>query len=116
MRIHTDVFGEADVWRAAAEAEVRAKHGQIRVVKMDAHGSRSHQRAFEVLLEGDGSVNRRKPGHSGVDYSDADQYAASYDSWGFFLAHLFALDPGAKATYYADATDFHRKTDGRFEV
>ena len=57
------------------------------------------------------------------------RYAATWHEWGWFMAEVFAADPGARwgqdparsarpeyAWGYASEADFHRKTDGQFRL
>ena len=104
MRIHTSTLTTADIYNAA-------RHARVDVVDLTEHGSRSHDHAFNVKLEGE---SRRRPngGASGKGY--ATGYAATWDQWGVFLAILFDVDPTLVTPYYADRQAFHRHTDGRF--
>lgn len=72
------------------------------------HGSRTHERAFEVILSG-GSVFRGQYGQSNFS-------AATWDEWGVYLGRLFGLDPSARvAGAYRDAEHFHYVTNDRYE-
>lgn len=108
MRIHTN---------AQATALFHAATASGTSLRVTGHGSRTHDRSFDVHLTG--SSNRRamsppKP------HGASDDYAATWDEWGVFLAHVFAADPDArcgrsvKRPEYADAVDFHNRTFGRF--
>ena len=72
------------------------------------HGSRKRDHAFEVHLTGE---SRRRPGHSSAE---SGEYAATWDQWGVFLAHLFAIDPQMTCYAYKDAEDYATKTADRF--
>lgn len=103
MRIHTKL-GYPTLYDAAAKARVTME-------KSDLHGSRSHDRAFEIILSG--SSNRyTNPGTSG---RWPNIHAATWDEWGIFLGHLFLLDPAIKCWAYDGAEDFHLKTNWRFD-
>jgi len=104
MRIHTDILTEADIHDAAREARVSYAGGGF-----TRHGSRSRDHAFNVLLTGE---SKRRP--NGGNYGAADDYAATWDQWGVFLAVLFDRDPNMKTPYYVDAHDFHVRTNDRF--
>lgn len=116
MRIHTDKLSEQNI-RAFLADEITA--GRIAPTvgfkKLTQHGSRSKARAFEVQLEswdnadGDG----RREGNSG-SYGGGENYAATHDEWGWFLAALFAAEPEADATHYYNADDFHHKTTDNY--
>lgn len=99
MRIHTSLTAD----------QVRACTGDtgtwLHIFR--EHGSRSHPRAFEVVLSG--TSNHR--GQAGDD----DYYAATWDQWGLFFGRLFDADPTARAAnVYDGAADFHWQTGDRF--
>lgn len=106
MRIHTNENTYSNVFDAARAANVD--------VDVTEHGSRTHERAYEVKLEG--SSNSRPNFWDG----DPNVYAATWDEWGVFLAHLFRVDPAMRAggtekrPAYRDEADFEHQTDERF--
>jgi len=107
MRIHTKLH-ESD-FDAAAEV---AKVDLVGIVR---HGSRSHDHAFDVHLEGAGT-RRPNGGSSGA----GSGYAATWDQWGIFLAALYDQDPdmlcGSKSyATYENRKDFHYQTARRFD-
>lgn len=104
MKIHTDVLTNRDLIDASLIARVEFDKWRDR-------GSRIRDHAFEVTLFGE---SRRRPNNRGR--FDADQYAATWDQWGVFLAVLFDRDPHMFTPYYADADHFHRATGERFRV
>ena len=78
--------------------------------------------ALEIQLEGTVRDRGRRLGNSG-SYGTGDNYTATYDEWGFFLAALYRMDEGARcapnfkhgtALYY-DAADFHEKTGRTYD-
>ena len=100
MIIHTSVPASV-VWDAARRAGVQ--------MDCEQRGSRTHDRAFNVRLEG--SSRRRNASNTGQ--------AATWDEWGVFLVSIFDRDPdarcgSAKHPTYANGLDFHIRTDGRF--
>lgn len=107
MRIHTNENTYSNVFDAARAAGVE--------VDVTEHDSRTHERAFEVKLYGSSTS---RPNFWGGDPS---KFAATWDEWGVFLAHLFWVDPEARAggtvrsPAYASEADFAYKTDWRFE-
>jgi hypothetical protein len=111
MRIHTDKIVIGDVYRAVAE---------MRGVSVDAsqHGSHSRARSFDVSLTGT-STRRPNSGSRGAAW-DSEEFAATWDEWGIFLAYLFRVDPHAwvggtrKRPIYDGREDFHSATGGRF--
>jgi hypothetical protein len=88
-----------------------ARFARADVVKLERHGSRSRDHAFDVKLEGE---SRRRPngGSSGVEYGSG--YAATWDQWGVFLAVLFDLDPNALTPYDSGREAFTARTHERF--
>jgi hypothetical protein len=101
MRLHTSTVTYSDILSAAYVA------GAV-VNECTGHGTRqaSQSHAFEVKLAGTSFYRMQ---------SDRDQYAATWDEWGIFLATLYKLDPRMVAgRTYADAHDFHWQTGGRF--
>jgi len=103
MRIHTSL----------TDAQVRSlRPVSVTFERLTSHGSRSHVRAFDVLLAGSGNTGGQW-GNSGKDGA-APYKAATWDEWGIFLGALFDADPAAKATYYHDGADFHWQTGDRF--
>lgn len=103
MRIHSDTLTSLNVYEAARIARAE--------VEVTSHGSRSRNHAFNVTLTGE-SKRRPNSGKRGA----GDDYAATWDQWGVFLAMLFALDPTMVTPYYADADEFHERTSDRFDV
>lgn len=96
MRIHTSAIAP-DLYVAAIKAGVGFERNR-------EHGSRTHPRAFDIILTGHG----RKAGFG------ADHITATWDEWGIFLAHIFSVDPNARCWAYSNATDFHWQTGSRF--
>lgn len=103
MRIHTDNLTEFDLYRAARDAKVT-------FVRLATYGSRSHKRAFDVVLSGSSPYRTQADGRQ--------DFAATWDEWGVFFANLFLRDEsvmvGHKSWGYRDQADFDRKTDERF--
>jgi hypothetical protein len=107
MRIHTKLtYREVRglLWQSGArnvDTEILAEHG-----------SRTHERAFEVALSGTGG----RPG-----FGHGDWQAATWDEWGAFLGALFDADPQARAggsvkrPVYRDRDHFHFLTGDRFQ-
>jgi hypothetical protein len=101
MRIHTAATLE-DVREAARIARAE--------IEVSEHRSRTHKRAFEVHLTGE---SKRRP--NGGSYGAGTGYAATWDQWGVFLAHIFEVDSESKCRAYADSGDFYDRTNYRFE-
>jgi len=109
MRIHTDIITRGGIPGAGVAAGLYPHN-----LDVSEHGSRTHARAFEVHLTG---TSHRRPNNRGT----SDDYAATWDEWGMFLADLYRLDPGmmcgnAKHPTYCDADDFDYQTAGRFDT
>lgn len=112
MRIHTDTITHLDIYDAARAA------GSAVDFTAEEHASRTHARAYEVKLTGS-SPRRPNTGRRGADWG-TDEHAATWDEWGLFLAHLYDVDPdaragGAKIPVYRNASDFYVKTGDRFD-
>ena len=103
MRIHANTLTLADIHAAAKLARVD--------YEVTSHGSRSRGHAFNVKLTGE---SRRRP--NGGNYgADRDDYAATWDQWGVFLAELFARDASLTIpSAYADGEEYARRTADRF--
>lgn len=101
MRIHSDTLTNADVYDAARTARVSFD-------RWEGKGSRKRDHAFDVTLFGE---SRRRPNNR---QQHTDDYAATWDQWGVFLAVLFDRDPNMVTPYYADADEFHARTGDRF--
>lgn len=101
MRIHTDSIRVSDLNDAARIARVD--------MEVTTHGSRKRDHAFEVKLTGE---SRRRPQGGGLD-----AFAATWDQWGVFFAHLFMVDSNAHmGTAYDGVEEFDYKTSHRFDV
>jgi hypothetical protein len=98
MRIHANTLTRLQVCEAARIA--RVDFGRL-----TGHGSRKRDHAFDVTLTGE---SRRRP-NSGAGGS-GDEYAATWDQWGVFLAVLFHADDSVTTGPYADAEAFGRAT------
>jgi hypothetical protein len=103
MRIHANTLTRLQVCEAARIA--RVDFGRL-----TGHGSRKRDHAFDVTLTGE---SRRRP-NSGAGGS-GDEYAATWDQWGVFLAVLFHADDSVTTGPYADAEAFGRATFWRFD-
>ena len=100
----------------ARTAKARAYITGVGISALTEHGSRTHDRAFEVQLSGDSSRGPNSGRYGMDDWSDK---AATWDQWGLFLSVLFEVDPaarvgGAKNPIYIDRDHFHWSTGGRY--
>jgi len=103
MRIHSDTLTNRDLIDAANIARVEFDRWQDK-------GSRQRDHAFDVTLFGE---SRRRPNSRG---NHGGNFAATWDQWGVFLAVLFDRDPDMVTPYYDGPSDFHYKTDHRFDT
>lgn len=105
MRVHTNVLTTLDVYKAT--------EGLPGVyATAHRHGSRTHDGAIEISLEGNG--------YTGGQYHSTDKKSATWDEWGVVIARLLDVDPKAvfgtvKRPIYDGSSDFHRQTRWRFE-
>lgn len=112
MRIHTDSLTASDIYAAAAHAGGGDYRTSPVLVDVTEHGSRKRARAFNVSLTGTSS-RRTNGGNRGA----GDDYAATWDEWGMFLAELFRRDPDATIPgAYDTSGDFDYKTGCRFDT
>ncbi|ATS93166.1 hypothetical protein SEA_PATIO_85 [Gordonia phage Patio] len=131
MRLHTDTLTSGDLYAATVAANdrmdattdlaansARTTHRPHIVTPMYAeittHGSRIRTRALEVQMSGDAS-RRTNSGNRGA----GDEYAATWDQWGLFLAEAFRRDPdmlvgSKKYPVYDGAEHFHWVTGTRY--
>lgn len=83
------------------------------------HGSRSHAGAVEVRLVSWQKLpgeKRRRPNSGQWGNTETVFWAATWHEWGWFFAHVFDLDPTAKAGPYDGVDEFHRLTDDQFHL
>jgi hypothetical protein len=105
VKIHSDVLTYQDIWDAAQAA------GPEVFVRASQRGSRKRSHGFEVSLTG---TSTRRPNNREA-WRETDDYAATWDEWGMFLAYLFDKDPDAIVPgVYESGDDFHFKTGERF--
>lgn len=132
MRLHTNTLTGVDLYAAVALANWRTRdvtgdlapnsvaktHRPHTVTPMYAeittHGSQIRTRALEVQMSGDAS-RRTNSGNRGA----GDDFAATWDQWGLFLAEAFRRDPdmlvgSRKYPVYDGAAHFHWVTGGRY--
>lgn len=101
MRLHLMTATDRDISRAITYAGNRSGR-RVGTIRWDDYTSRSHTTARDVVLTG--SARHRSQ-------ANREEFAATYDEWGWFLAFLYSVDPDIKcAGIYADADDFRRKT------
>ena len=111
MRIHSNVLTPLDLHSAALELPDV-------VVEIRYHGNgRKRSHVYDVTLTADagkdykGKKRRRK---NGGNYGANDEYAATYDEHGVWMANLFDIDPDAIIVNYNGVTDFDQKTRFQF--
>lgn len=134
MRLHTSLyFGH--VYDALRAAKMAGKVTEdVHFVVYSLHGSRSHERSFEIQLgtydkhslpagtkDQYGKTMHVRRYKNGGDYGASDIYAATYFEWGWFMLAVFEQDPdalfGSKSGHgYNGVVDFHEKTRYAFDV
>lgn len=109
MRIHTNELLWRDIRTAATTAGVT-------LLRDSEHKSRTHKRAFDVILSGNSPyrVHQGQNRRPDEEYF-GDEKAASWDQWGIFLSLLFEADADLKTPYYASREEFHWRTSARFD-
>jgi hypothetical protein len=105
MKLHANTLTPANVRSAARKARVD-------LVTFTERGSRSHSRAYDVILSGESRYRTNAGTSGGYDMP----HAATWDQWGIFLAALYAVDPTVKSWAYDGTDDFHHKTADRFHT
>lgn len=122
MRLHSNEHSWDSIHRALATQKGLGNVAHsVYIDKCEPHGSRSHDKAFEVHLACDEKVKGDKrfwtnSGNRGAN-SEANgtgTYAATYDEWGYFIAQLFDVDPQMKFGTYTDHDQFHRVTEYKY--
>lgn len=107
MRIHTNL-----TYRQMVEI-VQVSDAPIYTEVLRQHGSRTHERAFEVMLSGSSTTRSQNGG---------EFFTATWDEWGAFLGALYDADPKARCggsaerPVYRDADHYRFATGGRFQV
>jgi hypothetical protein len=105
VKIHAKILTEDDLIDALDASGQRALG--VEFDKLTTHKSRSHGRAYDAHLVGDGTTSPY--------YTNERRHSAGYDAWGWWLAVLFDRDPDAWAGPYKGRDDFHKQTDGKFQ-
>jgi hypothetical protein len=111
MRIHCDHTNEVGIFRA--ESVIADQAPDVVVHILSTHGSRTHKAAYEVALRGTGKRHTKRP-NTGITGANSDEYAATYDDWGHFIAALYQNDPTAKIGPYKSRTHFHVVTKDKY--
>jgi uncharacterized protein YwbE len=139
MRLHTRLTA-TEVYSALGQAQLAGKvTSDIRFMVFRQYRSRTHPHGYEVQLGTwdkdslpSGTVDQhgknmrvRRFKNSGSHGAHSDNgtgesvWAATWHEWGWFIASVFAADPGARfggltGWNYLSPGDFHRKTGGQF--
>lgn len=100
MKIHSHIITEIDI-------ENSAKRSGVKLARFGQAGSRSHARAFDVILTG--SARHKVMNNPHI-------IAATYDEWGWFISRLYDIDCAAKIGPYNDSADFATKTDWQYDT
>lgn len=116
MKLHSDTITDLHLRSAVGYAEeMLPEYGTIWIEENNQTGSRRRKHALVFRLEGDGTLSKRKvnTGRRG----GGDEFAATYDQWGWTLAFLFDIDPLASVSTgvaYDGYDDYHRQTKGKY--
>lgn len=115
MRIHTSVL-YPNVIGLALNGGYGEQAKDVTIHVLSTHGSRGKwDRSYEVALRGHGKRHTRPP-NTGINGSNGDERAATYDDWGWFLAGLYVIDPEARCGPYRSREDFTRQTKGKYTL
>lgn len=101
MKIYTTVLEEHDFYDAAQRAGV----GVVALTTARGRGVT----VYDVALTGS---SKYVSAHRNAHYCKA----ATYDEWGYFLAHLFRADQHMRTPYYKNAREFEAKTEGAYSL
>lgn len=128
MRIHIPTPAEIDprniaynALRACHNAGTVAHHVGFKVLTVH-RGGPGYAYALEIQFTATARDRGRRHGNSG-SYGRGDDYTATYDEWGFFLAALYWMDEGARCApnfkrdtaTYLDASHFHEMTGRTYD-
>lgn len=100
MRLHSDILTLADISAALPPYVCLGKYSNF--------ASRSRQCGFDISLTGHGARHTRKK-NSG-NHGAGDEYAASWDDWGVWIAALYDIDPDMIAGHYKNRDMFYAQT------
>lgn len=114
MKLHSDILTESDIREALASAQRRGNVApQVQFAEFDAAGSRSRKHSWNIGLEAaykaDGDKRLRR-------MHRRDDWAATYEEWGWFIAELFAKDENMIFGTYKGWDSFLNQTNFKFEV
>jgi hypothetical protein len=101
MRLHTSVLTPEDFAAAAALAGCK-------IEICTEHGSKSRDRAFEVVPSGSGNM--------GGQFGSYNFKSATWDEWGILFNYLYELDPAMSCRAYAHRDHFHAVTVNRYRT
>jgi hypothetical protein len=112
MRLHSDTLNIdriAKIFYDARDAHM-SPHAYIDFPTQ--HGSRSRAYAFEIRIGAYDKIDgeRRSWRNTGSYGADTNEYAATYDEWGFFIEALFTADPDMIFGSYTGIDDYHERT------
>lgn len=110
MKLHSDTLTTTDI-RAALETARRKGRvvGGIETYMLEQQASRSRANGFEVRLGStyaDGIHKRR--------CMNGENYAATWQEWGWFIVELFELDSNLTFGAYKSEALFHEITRYEF--
>lgn len=110
MKLHSDTLTVTDIRAALATARRKGLvTGGIELHTLEEQASRSRANGFEVRLAStyaDGIHKRRT--------MNGENYAATWQEWGWFIVELFELDSNLTFGNYKTLNGFHRDTRYEF--
>ena len=106
MRLHSNTLTTTDIYEALATARRKGLvTGGISFLMLEEKTSRSRANGFEIRLGStfpDGIHKRRT--------MNGENYAATYEEWGWFIVELFELDNELTFGHYKTLQGFHEYT------
>lgn len=115
MKIHTNTETVSAVRKALQLANLAGQVApNVYLDRCVPAGSRTRAHAAEIHLAATDRSYGHRYANTGMVGADSGTFAATYDEWGYMLAHLFAADPDAVAGQYKSAESFHALTKGAY--
>lgn len=121
MKLHSDILTDQTILRALLKGRnAGVIDPGVHPDKMEARGSRSRARAWEIHLGTNTKTRdytgklRRRPSNS-ADPDSLAEFGATYAEWGWFIAFLFEADPDLMFGPYTSLEVFDRVTRYAFD-
>lgn len=113
MRLHTNTLNESDLQKLMKYVSNEAPNVILHVTGL--HGARNHKRGIEIALRGHGTRHKRPP-QTRILGEQSTERAATVDDWGWLIAAVFAVEPGARFGPYKGADDFAKQTRNKYAL